>query len=85
MPEFKVLIGGENFAEIRRGKYCYIDKTGFLNDFLPLPAKVTLITRPRRFGKTLFSWPSFLTLQRTAVSFLRASRFLPARNCVRSG
>ncbi len=54
MPEFKVLIGGENFAEIRRGKYCYIDKTGFLNDFLPLPAKVTLITRPRRFGKTLF-------------------------------
>ena len=54
MTEFKVLIGGENFAEIRRGKYCYIDKTGFLNDFLPLPAKVSLITRPRRFGKTLF-------------------------------
>ena len=54
MTEFKVLIGGENFAEIRRGKYCYIDKTGFLNDFLPLPAKVSLFTRPRRFGKTLF-------------------------------
>ncbi len=28
MPELNVLIGGENFAEIRRGKYCYIDKTG---------------------------------------------------------
>ncbi len=54
MPEFKVLIGGDNFAEIRRGKYCYVDKTGFLNDFLPLSAKVSLITRPRRFGKTLF-------------------------------
>lgn len=54
MSELKVLVGGENFAEIRRGKYCYIDKTGFLNDFLPLPAKVSLFTRPRRFGKTLF-------------------------------
>ncbi len=28
IPELNVLIGGENFAEIRRGKYCYIDKTG---------------------------------------------------------
>ncbi len=28
VPELNVLIGGENFAEIRRGKYCYIDKTG---------------------------------------------------------
>lgn len=54
MPELKILIGGELFSEIRRGNYYYVDKTGFLNDFLPLSAKVSLITRPRRFGKTLF-------------------------------
>lgn len=54
MSELKILIGGEVFSEIRRGKYYYVDKTGFLNDFLPLSAKVSLITRPRRFGKTLF-------------------------------
>ena len=54
MPELNILIGGEVFSEIRRENCYYVDKTGFLNDFLPLPAKVSLITRPRRFGKTLF-------------------------------
>ena len=54
MSELKILIGGEVFSEIQRGNYYYVDKTGFLNDFLPLSAKVSLITRPRRFGKTLF-------------------------------
>ena len=54
MPKLNILIGTEGFAEIRRKNYYYVDKTGFLNDFLPLSDKVNLITRPRRFGKTLF-------------------------------
>ena len=54
MSELNILIGGEGFSELRKGNYYYVDKTGFLNDFLPLSAKVSLITRPRRFGKTLF-------------------------------
>ena len=54
MSDLKILIGGEVFSEIRRNNYYYVDKTGFLNKFLPLSAKVSLITRPRRFGKTLF-------------------------------
>lgn len=54
MSEIKILIGGEDFSEIRRDNYYYVDKTGFLNDFLPRSAIVSLITRPRRFGKTLF-------------------------------
>lgn len=55
MSTFRPLLGGENFAEIRKGNFCYVDKTGFLSDFLdPLPAKVSLFTRSRRFGKTLF-------------------------------
>ena len=45
-------IGYEDFAEVRRDYY-YVDKTGFLCDFLKAHAKVTLFTRPRRFGKTL--------------------------------
>ena len=52
---FQVLIGSEDFAELRDGGYYYVDKTNFLNKFLsPLSSKVALFTRPRRFGKTLF-------------------------------
>ncbi len=54
MSEFKIMIGEEGFAYLRENNYYYVDKTGFLNDFLPLSARVSLITRPRRFGKTLF-------------------------------
>ena len=54
MPKLNKLIGTEGFAEIRRKNYYYVYKTGFLNDFLPLSDKVNLITRPRRFDKTLF-------------------------------
>ena len=39
--------------EIRAGDYYYIDKTGFIRDLLQESGKVTLFTRPRRFGKTL--------------------------------
>ena len=45
-------IGYEDFAEVRRDYY-YVDKPGVLCDFLKAHAKVTLFTRPRRFGKTL--------------------------------
>ena len=53
---FDVLVGLEDFAELRQFDYYYVDKTYFLNEFLfpKLSAKVALFTRPRRFGKTLF-------------------------------
>ncbi len=51
---FQVLIGSEDFAELREGGYYYVDKTDFLEKFLRAPADTTLFTRPRRFGKTLF-------------------------------
>ena len=55
MAEFKVWLGEEGFARLRRGNYYYVDKTGFLDEFLsPNLASVTLFSRPRRFGKTLF-------------------------------
>ncbi len=46
-------IGIENFEELRSHNYYYVDKTGLIRDLLTNRAKVTLFTRPRRFGKTL--------------------------------
>ena len=47
-------IGISDFREIRAENYYYVDKTYFLEEFFKTkPVKVSLITRPRRFGKTL--------------------------------
>lgn len=55
MSLFKYPIGISDFEDIRRRNFTYVDKTGFLSDFLGHQSiKVTLFTRPRRFGKSLF-------------------------------
>lgn len=46
-------MGIENFQEMRTGKFYYVDKTGLIKTLLENFGKVTLFTRPRRFGKTL--------------------------------
>ena len=43
----------DDFAEVRRQNLYFIDKSLMIRDFLDTGDKVTLITRPRRFGKTL--------------------------------
>lgn len=48
-----VSIGCQDFETIRREGYFYIDKTLFLKEWWEEGDSVTLITRPRRFGKTL--------------------------------
>lgn len=49
-----IAIGEQNFRTIRENNYFYVDKTGFITDWwLKIGATATLITRPRRFGKTL--------------------------------
>ncbi|SHM92608.1 Predicted AAA-ATPase, partial [Caldanaerovirga acetigignens] len=45
--------GIEDFKDIIEGNYYYIDKTGLIGDLLRDGANVILITRPRRFGKSL--------------------------------
>ncbi len=50
---FKLPVGIENFEDIRKFKFYYIDKTKLIEQLLQNWAKVTLFTRPRRFGKTL--------------------------------
>ena len=49
----KLPIGIENFEEIRTEGFYYVDKTGLIRDLLYNWGKVNLITRPRRFGKSL--------------------------------
>ena len=44
---------GRNFEELRNNNYYFVDKTNMIQEFLERKSKVTLITRPRRFGKTL--------------------------------
>ena len=47
-------VGISDFEKIRKNNYYYIDKTGLISELLNNePAEVTLITRPRRFGKTM--------------------------------
>ena len=46
-------IGVDDFSELITKNYCFVDKTRFIREILEGHSKVTLITRPRRFGKTL--------------------------------
>ena len=48
-----VSIGNQRFDAIRERNCFYIDKTGFIKEWWESEDEVTLITRPRRFGKTL--------------------------------
>ena len=49
----KVAIGIQSFEEIQNKQVFYVDKTSFIKEWWENNDEVTLITRPRRFGKTL--------------------------------
>ena len=49
----KLPVGIEDFEEMRKQDFYYVDKTGMIVDLLAGWGKVNLFTRPRRFGKTL--------------------------------
>ncbi len=53
MPKKKLPIGNENFEEIRKENFYYVDKTGLIIELLHNWGAVNLFTRPRRFGKSL--------------------------------
>ena len=54
MKKLNIPVGISDFAKIRDRKYYYVDKTNLIADLLEEEtAEVTLITRPRRFGKTM--------------------------------
>ncbi|MDE6154276.1 MAG: AAA family ATPase, partial [Muribaculaceae bacterium] len=53
MPTLKYPIGLQSFSEIRKGGYVYVDKTAYIHRLVST-GKYYFLTRPRRFGKSLF-------------------------------
>ncbi len=51
--EMYMSIGADNFRNLREQQGYYVDKTGLIAEYLEKKEAVTLVTRPRRFGKTL--------------------------------
>lgn len=49
----KFPIGTEDFKDIINNNYYYVDKTRLIKELVDIGSKVTLFTRPRRFGKSL--------------------------------
>lgn len=48
-----ISIGNQSFEEIREKGYFLVDKTNLIKEWWESADSVTLITRPRRFGKTI--------------------------------
>lgn len=53
MTRKKLPVGIDDFSEIRKKNFYFVDKSLMIKDFLEMGDKVALIARPRRFGKTL--------------------------------
>ncbi len=54
MHEINIPVGVSDFADIRKNNCYYVDKSALINQLLKtMGTEITLITRPRRFGKTL--------------------------------
>lgn len=53
MADIKLPVGIDSFEKLCTNECYYIDKTGFIKELLDDKFEVNLITRPRRFGKTL--------------------------------
>ncbi len=49
----QISIGAQSFEKLRMTKCFYVDKTNFIKEWWERQDIVTLISRPRRFGKTL--------------------------------
>lgn len=49
----KIPIGLSDFKELIEEDYYYIDKTSMIKELIDTGSKITLVPRPRRFGKTL--------------------------------
>lgn len=88
MNNLEIPVGTSDFAEIRQNGYYYVDKTVLISELLKTASnKVTLITRPRRFGKSLgmSMLETFLISERIAELFLQVWKFPKTRLCVTNG
>lgn len=71
MSRILLPVGEDNFELLRKNGSYYVDKTGFISELLQDSFKVNLITRPRRFGKTLT-----MTMLQTFFDIRKDSRSL---------
>ena len=81
----KLPVGIENFAEIRKEDFYYVDKTKLIEQLLDRWGKANLFTRPRRFGKSLniSMLRIFLKLE-MIPHFLKGYIFRKTKNYVRN-
>lgn len=81
-------VGISDFEKIRQNGYYYVDKSALISTLLKSEGtEVTLITRPRRFGKTMAMsmLAAFLIYERTMLLYLTACSSVTGRNCARVG
>ena len=74
MNNVKLPVGISDFHKLRQNEYYYVDKTNLIKELLESRiAEVTLITRPRRFGKTIgrVRWRISLIYEKTAGNYLK--------------
>ena len=66
----KYPVGIQTFEEIREKGYLYVDKTKYIVDFREKGMKYIFLSRPRRFGKSLFA-STFRLISREERNFSR--------------
>lgn len=74
MVNLKIPVGISDFEKIRKNQYYFVDKSGLIEELLNTESnEVTLITRPRRFGKTLgmSMLASFFDIRRDSSELFR--------------
>lgn len=77
--QLNIPVGISNFEEIRQRGYYYIDKTALIRELLKTTGtKVTLITRPRRFGKTLgmSMLESFFDIRKESITLFKGMNIM---------
>lgn len=78
-------IGLENFEQLIKDNYYYIDKTKLISELIRNGGMVNLFTRPRRFGKTLnMSMLEYFFPQKEIKIFLRDWKLQRIQSCVKS-
>ncbi len=84
IEKLKLPVGIENFEEIRKAGFYYVDKTKLIEQLLEQWGKANLFTRPRRFGKTLnmSMLKCFLRLGQTRCCLMDFI-FQKIKNCVK--
>lgn len=88
MVNLNIPVGVSDFEKIRENNYYYIDKTGFIARLLQMKsAEVTLITRPRRFGKHWACACSqvFLIYEKTVEAYLKVWKLPGILLCAKNG